>query len=57
MTVIGPPDWSASPYKGVNPARIEQHENVTPKLLNADNDLSRDYSTSFERTNKRTNGR
>lgn len=43
MTAMGPPDWSASPYNGVNPERIEQHENVTPNVPHEDKDRSNDY--------------
>lgn len=44
MTARGPPDWSALPYSGVNPERIEQQENVTPNVPHEDNDRSNDYA-------------
>lgn len=49
MTVKGPPDWRASPYNGVNPERIEQHENVTPNVPHEDKDRSNDYVDGHKR--------
>lgn len=55
MTVTGPPDCKALPYRGVNPERIDRQEKVMPKLPNAESDRSNDYFEDIERLEKINN--